>query len=146
LSKKQIALFFCCAAKAIVGEPVSVELMMNGPAKGTRLQGCVGWTGNGWHVMMNANMDDNTLWRDLWHECGHIALHHAKRVIDVSGDIDRAIVAGRGGELGAARLASYVTHVDREREIAATAWGDEVARQFQPALEDYLRRIAELEV
>ena len=43
--QERIALFFCKAARAEIGEPFKVELLA-GVGKGTRLAGCVGWGGD----------------------------------------------------------------------------------------------------
>ena len=63
--QERIALFFCKAARAEIGEPFKVELIP-GLGKGAGLRGAVGWGGDRWHVMIDRNVSDWQLWCNLW--------------------------------------------------------------------------------
>jgi len=143
MDKKQaIALFLETAATCYVREPVKVELI-DGPSEGTRLQGCVGWTGDGWLVTMNRNSGDWQFFKHLWHEIGHLYHGDTPKVVDRHGDLDRPTIAGIKNVLTEARLEAYLQQ-DQAKEARADRFALEQARAWLPVLNGYLGEIGHL--
>jgi len=137
--KEAIAIFVEQAAKHYAREPIAVELI-DGPSKGTRLQGCVSWAGDGWRVVMNRNSNDWQFFKHLWHEVGHIHYGDTPKVVDTSGYLDRPTIAGVKNAATAARLDAFLES-DSVKEARADQFALDQARRWLPGLNEYLSEI-----
>ena len=140
--KEAIALFVEQAAGDYVSEPLKIELL-DGLSKGTRLQGCVGWAGDGWRVTMNRNSSDWQLFKRLWHEVAHVYHGDTPKVVDSWGHLDRDIIAGVKNIATEARLEAYIGK-DAAKEARADQFALAQAQRWLPVLNSYLGKIGHL--
>ena len=142
--KEAIALFVEQAAKHYTRDPLKIELLDGpGAGAGTRLQGTVGWIGDGWHVKMNRNSSDWQLFKRLWHEVAHVHYGDTPKVVDSNGHIDRPTIAGVKNAFTEARLGAYLKQ-DAAREARADEFALDQAERFLPVLNGYLVEIGHL--
>ena len=135
--QERIALFFCKAARAEIGEPFKVELIP-GLGKGAGLRGAVGWGGDRWHVMIDRNVSDWQLWCNLWHEAAHVANGDTQKATSGLGDADRALVLTGKTPLTAGVFDGYVQRSDAVKEAQADGWAWMQARAWLDSLNDHL--------